>query len=136
MFSRFVGNIVTQISDRVSSSIVTQIGEKAEEPIRRFIVCYEKFGVVDDQTRSDARAAIGMNDQTVEHFLTLYREIPPIRTLSFHDICDIKDLNKAEDRARIERKEAYRIGVRNIELQKMVDALRAKNEQLKNKEWR
>ena len=85
MFEKFVSNIVNQIE------------EKAAEPIRRFTVCYEQFGVVDDQTRSEARAAIGMTDQTLERFLTLYRAIPPIRTLSFHDICDVAELNSAKD---------------------------------------
>ena len=126
--------LLNQISDRVSSNIVNQIEEKAEEPIRRFIVCYEKFGVVDDQTRSDARAAIGMNDQTAEHFLTLYRAIPPIRTMSFHDICGVEELNTAKMETERERNASYEQGKRNIELQKIIDVLRTENDRLKAKE--
>lgn len=134
MIQKFVSNIVNQISDRVRSNIVNQIKETANEPIRALYFEYSKFGVVDPQTLANARVALGLNDPNLERFLERYQVTDSSHTVSINDVVPLPVHNELKERLYQEHRDQIEWATKCIELQKIIDALRAENDKLKTKE--
>ena len=134
MFEQVISNIVTRISDRVSSSIVAQITDRANEPVVAFFIEYQKFGIVDARTLANARAALGLNDPIVDVIVERLNQCYPSSSVSINDVVPMRDHNDLKKRLLDEHRDQMAWATKTIELQKIIDALRAENDKLRAKE--